>query len=125
MTLKLKIITGSTRPGRVGPTISKWVEKAAVEHRKFDVEVVDLAHLGLPLLDEASHPMAQKYAHQHTVRWSKIVEDADAFVFVTPEYDYFTPAALVNAVQVLLREWGYNPTGTGAFLVVVATRFIF
>lgn len=111
MHLKLKIIIGSTRPGRVGPTISKWVETAALEHRHFDVDVVDLVDLGLPLLDEAGHPMAQKYAHQHTVRWSKIVEDADAFIFVTPEYDYFAPASLVNAVQILMREWGYKPAG--------------
>ena len=56
MALRLKIIIGSTRPGRNGPTIAHWVEKFAREHGKFDVEVVDLAEVNLPLLDEAAHP---------------------------------------------------------------------
>ncbi|MDP3897314.1 MAG: NAD(P)H-dependent oxidoreductase, partial [Mesorhizobium sp.] len=30
---------------------------------------------------------------------------------VTPEYDYFAPASLVNAVQVVMHEWGYKPAG--------------
>lgn len=115
MTLKLKIIIGSTRPGRAGPTIAKWVEQAAIEHGNFDVEVVDLAEQKLPLLDEAAHPMVQKYEHQHTVRWSKIVDSADAFIFVTPEYDYFAPASLVNAIQTLLLEWGYKAAGVVSY----------
>jgi len=111
MSLKLKVITGSTRPGRVGPTIAKWAVRAAEAHGGFDVESVDLAEINLPLLDEAAHPAAQKYTHEHTKRWSSIIGDADAFVFVTPEYDYFAPASLVNAIQALYREWNYKPAG--------------
>lgn len=67
------------------------------------------------MLDEAAHPMVQKYEHQHTVRWSKIVDSADAFIFVTPEYDYFAPASLVNAIQTLLLEWGYKAAGVVSY----------
>lgn len=115
MALSLKIIIGSTRPGRVGPTIAKWVAAAATDHAQFAVEVVDLAEIALPLLDEAGHPRAKNYAHEHTRRWSKIVDDADAFIFVTPEYDYFAPAALINAVQVLFVEWGYKAAGVVSY----------
>ena len=111
MALKLNIVIGSTRPGRVGPVIAQWLKEAAIEHSKFDVELVDLANFGLPLLEEAAHPMAQQYANEPTKRWSTSVASADAFVFVTPEYDYFVPAALVNAVQALMREWVYKPAG--------------
>ncbi len=111
MSLKLTIIIGSTRPGRVGPTVARWVEQAARQHGKFGVELTDLADVSLPLLDEAKHPRFQHYEHEHTKRWSKIVESADAFIFVTPEYDYFAPAALVNAVQTLMREWHYKAAG--------------
>ncbi|UES52354.1 NADPH-dependent FMN reductase [Roseibium aggregatum] len=111
MSLKLKIISGSTRPGRVGPTIAKWATSAAEAHGGFEVESIDLADINLPLLDEPAHPAAQQYTHDHTKRWSSIVADADAFLFLTPEYDYFTPASLVNAVQVLYREWNYKPAG--------------
>jgi len=115
MALNLKIIIGSTRPGRVGPTIAKWVEDAAKAHGKFDVEVVDLADLKLPLLDEAAHPATQNYEHQHTKRWAGIVDGADAFIFVTPEYDYFAPAALVNAIQTVLKEWAYKAAGVVSY----------
>lgn len=109
MTLTLKIIIGSTRPGRVGPTIARWIETFARDHGKFDIELVDLAELSLPLLDEPTHPRLQQYQHDHTRRWSQIVASADAFVFVTPEYDYFPPASLVNAIQYLLKEWSEKP----------------
>jgi NAD(P)H-dependent FMN reductase len=115
MSLKLNVIIGSTRPGRAGPVIGQWLKQAATEHGKFDVELVDLADFGLPLLDEAAHPMAQQYANEPTKRWSASVASADAFVFLTPEYDYFPPASLVNAVQVLLKEWSYKPAGVMSY----------
>jgi len=115
MSLKLNIITGSTRPGRVGPVIAKWLKNFAAEHGRFDVELVDLADFNLPLLDEAAHPRLQQYEHEHTRRWAKSVASADAFVFVTPEYDYFPPASLVNAVQVLALEWHYKPAGVVSY----------
>jgi NAD(P)H-dependent FMN reductase len=115
MTLKLNIIIGSTRPGRVGPTIAKWVEEAARAHGSFEVKLVDIAEFNLPLLDEAAHPMMQQYQHDHTKRWAESVSSADAYVFVTPEYDYFPPAALINAIQVLAKEWHYKAAGVVSY----------
>ncbi|MBR9765860.1 MAG: NAD(P)H-dependent oxidoreductase [Rhodobacteraceae bacterium] len=115
MTLNLKIIIGSTRPGRVGPTVASWVAEAARGHDGYAVEVLDLADFGLPLLDEATHPAMGQYAHEHTKRWSAAVADGDAYVFVTPEYDFFAPASLINAVQVLHAEWRYKPAGVVSY----------
>ncbi|MBP1806620.1 NADPH-dependent FMN reductase [Rubellimicrobium aerolatum] len=115
MALKLNIIIGSTRPGRVGPVLGQWLKEAASAHGKFEVELVDLAAFGLPLLDEAAHPMMQAYEHEHTKAWSRSVGSADAFLFLTPEYDSFPPAALVNAVQVLLKEWAQKPAGVVSY----------
>ncbi|MCG6858258.1 MAG: NAD(P)H-dependent oxidoreductase [Salaquimonas sp.] len=109
MTLKLKIIIASTRPGRKGPIVADWVKTFADEFGQFEVDLVDLAELDLPLLDEPKHPAMKDYQHDHTKRWSAIIDGADAFVFVTPEYDFFAPAALVNAIQCLSREWKYKP----------------
>ncbi len=109
--MKLKIIIGSTRPGRVGPVVARWVDTVAREFGKFDVDLVDLAEVNLPLLDEPAHPRLKQYTHDHTKRWSAIVEEADAIVFVTPEYDYFPPASIINAVQCLLLEWAKKPVG--------------
>jgi NAD(P)H-dependent FMN reductase len=108
LALKLNVIIGSTRPGRGGPPIARWVSEFAMKNSDFDVELVDLADFGLPLLDEPAHPAMRKYEHSHTKRWSESVASADAFLFVTPEYDYFVPASLVNAIQCLFHEWTYK-----------------
>nr|WP_272210742.1 NADPH-dependent FMN reductase [Marinicella sp. W31]MDC2876652.1 NAD(P)H-dependent oxidoreductase [Marinicella sp. W31] len=113
--MKLNIIIGSTRPGRVCPTIAKWVSDLAREHGKFEVELVDIADFNLPLLDEPKHPRMQDYQHEHTRKWAASVDSADAFIFVTPEYDYFPAAALVNAVQIVALEWGYKPAGVVSY----------
>ncbi|HEY4192652.1 MAG TPA: NADPH-dependent FMN reductase [Mesorhizobium sp.] len=106
---QLSIIVGSTRPGRVGPVYAEWLETFATAHGGFAPVIHDLAEFDLPLLDEPHHPRMGKYMNDHTKAWSKAVDGADAFVFVTPEYNYFTAPAIVNAVDYLSREWAYKP----------------
>ena len=98
----------STRPGRVGPTIAGWAHEFAMAHGGFDARLVDLAGFGLPVFDEPEHPRLQKYQHAHTKAWSASVAEADAFVFVMPEYNYGPPGAWLNAMNYLVREWQYK-----------------
>ena len=109
--MKLNIIVGSTRPGRVGPKVANWVKSVAREHGAFDPEIVDLVDFNLPVFDEPKHPRMQDYVHEHTKKWAESVAAGDAYVFVTPEYNYFPPAALINAVCYLNAEWNYKPAG--------------
>jgi NAD(P)H-dependent FMN reductase len=107
----LTIIVGSTRPGRAGAPIAQWFTARAKDHGGFDVTVVDLAELRLPLLDEPNHPRLRQYTHQHTKDWSAIVDASDAFVIVTPEYNYGYPASVKNAIDYLHQEWQYKSIG--------------
>jgi NAD(P)H-dependent FMN reductase len=107
----LTIIVGSTRPGRAGAPIAQWFAARAKDHGGFDVNVADLAELDLPLLDEPNHPRLRQYTRQHTKDWSAIVDAADAFVFVTPEYNYGYPAPVKNAIDYLHQEWKDKPVG--------------
>ena len=108
---RLSIIIGSTRPGRAGLPIARWFTERARRHGAFDLDVVDLAELNLPLLDEPEHPRLRRYTHQHTRDWSARVEAADAFVLVTPEYNHGYPAALKNALDFVCVEWRHKPVG--------------
>ena len=108
---RLLIVTASTRPGRIGPAVTDWFAHVAAEHNGFEVEVADLAELNLPLYNEPSHPRLGNYEHEHTKRWSAIVDRADAVVFVMPEYNYSFSAPLKNAFDYLHREWQYKPVG--------------
>ena len=109
--LNLKMIIGSTRPGRVGPAVADWIIERARARGDFEVVVTDLAELNLPMFDEPNHPRLHQYLHQHTKDWSAIVDAADAFVIVTPEYNYGYPASVKNAIDYLHREWQHKPVG--------------
>ncbi len=111
MALKLNIIVASTRPGRVGPSVARWFHQAAVENGKFEPVMVDLAEVNLPIFDEPEHPARQLYKHEHTKRWAASVKSADAFVIVTPEYNFGPPPPLLNALNYVYVEWNYTPAG--------------
>ncbi len=122
---QLMIVIASTRPGRAGLPIAEWFTERAQAHGGFEVRVVDLAELRLPLLDEPQHPRLRQYTHQHTKDWSATVEAADAFVFVTPEYNFGYPAALKNAIDYLHNEWHYKPVGFVSYgMVAAGTRAV-
>ncbi len=107
----LQILVVSTRQGRKGPAVGTWFEQQARAHGAFDVEVVDLAAVALPLFDEPDHPRLRNYRHAHTKAWSETVSRADAFVFVTPEYNHAPAPSLLNAIDYLVHEWAYKPVG--------------
>lgn len=107
----LLIIIASTRPGRVGLPIGEWFTGQAEAQGDFVVQVVDLAELNLPFMDEPSHPRLRAYTHQHTKDWSATVNAADAVVLVMPEYNHGYTAPLKNAIDYLMHEWTYKPVG--------------
>jgi NAD(P)H-dependent FMN reductase len=106
---KLHIIVASTREQRVATSVAGWFVEQARQHGKFEIQMVDLKEVNLPLLDEPHHPTLRRYQHDHTKAWSKSVAAADAFVFVVPEYNYGMPPALLNALDYLYHEWNYKP----------------
>lgn len=108
---RLHIIIASTRPGRIGASVGQWIYERAEAHGGFEVEWVDLKEINLPMMDEPNHPRLQKYVHEHTKAWSASVDAADAFIFVTPEYNYGIIAPLKNAIDYLHEEWKYKPVG--------------
>jgi NAD(P)H-dependent FMN reductase len=116
----LQIIICSTRPGRVGPAVGDWITATAEADGRFEVEVVDLAEVNLPMFDEPKHPRFRQYEHQHTRDWSAVIDRADAFIFVVPEYNYGYNAATKNAIDYLNHEWKYKPVGYASYGGVAA-----
>ena len=107
----LTVIIASTRPGRAGLPIAEWFIDRARRQGDFEVRVADLAQINLPFMDEPNHPRLRQYTHQHTKDWSARIDESDAFVIVTPEYNYGYPAALKNAIDYLHQEWQDKPVG--------------
>jgi len=111
---RLAIIVGSVREGRFGPVVAGWVADRAREHGDFDVEVVDLAEIDIPLALPAAPP---KYAGADYPRpagmapLTAALDRADAVLIVTPEYNHSYPASLKAAVDWHFIHWTAKPVG--------------
>ncbi len=120
----IKVILGSSRPNRFGIQPAEWLMGLAKDHPEATFELVDLKDLDLPLLDEPQPPAMAPYANEHTKKWAKIVDEADGFVFVTPEYNHATSAVLKNAIDYLAPEWRYKPVAFVAYGVTGGIRAV-
>lgn len=106
---KLSVIAVSTRPSRTGFPVCQWILERAKAHGAFDVDLIDLREEKLPMFDEPHHPRLRQYEHEHTRRWSAKIDAADAFIFVTPEYNHGPPPSFINALDYLSQEWAHKP----------------
>lgn len=107
----LGVVIASTRDGRAGQPIAEWTLDMCRSEQSFETTLIDLKTIGLPLLSEPEHPRLKRYTQPTTLAWSELVSRMDAFVFVTPEYNFGVPPALVNALDHLYVEWNYKPAG--------------
>ena len=109
--LRIAIIIGSTRPGRNGEAVAKWVYEIAQERTDAEFELVDIKDFNLPLLDEPMPPIMGQYSKPHTKAWGARIGSFDGYVFVTPEYNHGISGALKNAIDFLFAEWNNKAAG--------------
>ena len=109
--LKIAIIIGSTRPGRKGEAVGKWVFEVAKKRTDAEFELIDLKEVNLPFLDEPQPAGSGVYTQPHTKAWAARVAPFDGFAFVTAEYNHAPPPALKTAIDFLYREWADKACG--------------
>ena len=122
--IRIGIILGSTRPGRNGEAVARWVYEIAKTRTDASFEFIDIKQFDLPLLDEPVPPSQGKYSQPHTKRWAEKIAPLDAFVFVTPEYNHSTSGALKNALDFLYAEWNNKAAGFVGYGSVGGTRAV-
>ena len=120
----IAIILGSTRPGRNGEAVAKWVLEKAATRSDATYELVDLADYPLPHLDEAMPPAYGQYANDHTKKWAAKIDQFDGYIFVTPEYNHSTSGVLKNAIDYLYSEWNNKAAGFVSYGSVGGTRAV-
>lgn len=106
---RVAMIIGSTRPARICPVIARWCQQAIQEDSPLRYELIDLAEIALPFLDEPLKAALHQYEHEHTRAWSRLVSSYDGFLFVFPQYNWGYPAPLKNALDFLYHEWSGKP----------------
>lgn len=108
---RIAVIIGSTRPGRNGEAVAKWVYEIAQKRSDAEFELVDIRDFNLPLLDEPVPPSMGQYSKPHTKAWATKIGSFDGYVFVAPEYNHGISGALKNAIDFLFAEWNNKAAG--------------
>ncbi len=101
--LKIGVILGSTREGRVSPQVGEWVLKNGESNDELALELVDIKAYDLPFLGTADAP--------GIAQWQAKIAELDGFIFVTGEYNHSIPASLKNALDLAKAEWANKPAG--------------
>lgn len=114
--LKIGIILGSTRIGRVSPQVGEWVKEVAEKRGDAAYEVIDIADFKLPLLGEEGGDTSGAAA------WAKSIDGCDGFVFITGEYNHSITGALKNALDYLQKEWNHKAAGIVSYGSVGGAR---
>ncbi len=109
--LNIAIIPGTSRPQALNPQIVNWVEQQLASNDDVRAEVVDFGSFDLPLLDEVIPAGAKMYANDHTKAWGAKLEEFDAFIFVTPEYNHSISGSLKNALDFVATEFNHKVAG--------------
>jgi len=109
--MKVQIVIGSTRPGRVTDRVAKWVAAEARNLSDTEVEVVDLADYQLPFLDEPISPQfnPNRKPSPEAQKWLDVLAKADAYVLVTPEYNRSYSAVIKNALDYIDFQFAKKP----------------
>lgn len=121
--LKVKVIMGSTREGRNGGKVGEYIASMAATEPGWEVEYLDLKSINLPMFAEAVSPSFRESLDglpEVVQEWSKKIEEADAYVIVTPEYNHGYPAPLKNAIDWLFKEWNRKPVGFVSYGALLA-----
>ena len=109
---KLKIIVGSTRPGRKADLVTPWVVDRAKAHGGFDVEVLDLRDWPLPIFQETLETVGDfatpTYSDPLVREWNRTIKEGDAFLIITTEYNHSVPAVLKNALDSVFISFGFR-----------------
>jgi len=119
---KIGIILGSTRPGRNGEAVAKWVLEHATKRTDATFELVDVKDFNLPLLDEAIPPSFGRYEHEHTKKWAAKIAEFDGYIFVAAEYNHGIAGALKNAIDFIYGEWNNKAAGIVSYGSALGAR---
>lgn len=111
--INLRIVVGSTRPGRQADLVVPWLVDRASAHGAFDVGVLDLRDFPLPMFQETYAAFTgggdgPAWSDPSLHAWNDAVAEGDAFLFVTPEYNHSVPAVLKNAVDSVFGSYAFR-----------------
>lgn len=125
-TLKIKIIIGSTRQNRFSEKPAQWIFEEAKKLEGVEAELLDLRDYPMPFFDDPMSPSMAKgqYSNEVVKKWAAKINDGDAFIIVTPEYNHGYSAVLKNALDVIYPEWNRKSVGFVSYGSALGSRAV-
>jgi NAD(P)H-dependent FMN reductase len=108
----VSIIVGSTREGRFSEKVAHWLLGEIKGRKDLEARLLDLREYPMPFFDQAvapSIPGRAPYAHPVVQKWTAQIGEAEAYIFVSPEYNHGIPGVLKNAIDWVSPEWRRKP----------------
>lgn len=124
--MKIQVILGSTRVGRVSEKVGTWVMEQAKNIPDVEFELLDLKDYPLPFFEEPISPSSAKepYTNLAVIKWTQKIAEGGAYLVITPEYNHGYPAVLKNALDYVYKEWNGKKIGFVGYGVVGAARAV-
>lgn len=109
--MKIYIVVGSVREGRTAIKIARWAEKTIknFDYSTVQTEIVDLKEWDLPFFAGAHPPLSGIYDQPKQQQWADKIAQANAFIFISPEYNHGYSPVLKNALDYIGKEWHAKP----------------
>lgn len=123
--VKIGIIVGSTRDGRVSTQVADWVMTFTEGRTDAEFELIDIKDYNFEEFNNLPPGMLNKeYKDENVTAWSKKIDELDGYIFVTPEYNKNISPSLLNAIDQIGPEFSNKAAGSvsyGSTLGVAAT----
>ncbi len=107
--LHIAIISGSIRTGRKSHRVAKYFNNYITQNNLATSEILDLKEFNFPIMEERLINLTNPSVNVKL--FSEKITKADAVILVSPEYNSGYPAAVKNAIDVLVKEWFHKPIG--------------
>jgi len=111
---RILVLYGSYRSGRQGIRLARYLVRA-LRDRGAEPELIDAKEVGLPILDRMykEYPEGEAPAALETL--AEKIRTADAFLFVTGEYNWGIQPGLKNLTDHFLEEWYWRPAAIASY----------
>ena len=123
----ISVIVGSTREGRFSEKPARWMLRRLQNRAEVDARIADLRDFPLPFFNERLPPASPgrpPFENEIVKKWTATVAQSDAFIIVTPEYNYGPPAVLKNALDWVYPEWNRKAVAFISYGSVMGARCV-
>ena len=114
MSDRILVLYGSYRSDRMGIRLANFVV-STLRSRGADAELIDAKAIALPMLDRMYKEFAPGTAPPAMEALATKIKTADAFVFVTGEYNWGMQPGLKNLTDHFLEEWFWRPVAIASY----------